>query len=94
MATTATNITDARKNLKRLTDDVVDYNEHVIITKPKNRNVVIMSESEFRSWQETLYILSSDENRKALDKSIDQMNRGDFKTLSFEDWRQATDEDW
>lgn len=93
MATTATNITDARKNLKRLTDDVVDYNEHVIITKPKNRNVVIMSESEFRSWQETLYILSSDENRKALDKSIDQMNRGDFKTLSLEDWRQATDED-
>jgi len=93
MATTATNITDARKNLKSLTDDVVDYNEHVIITKPKNRNVVLMSESEFRSWQETLYILDSDENRKALDKSIDQMNSGNLKTLSFEDWRQSIDED-
>ncbi|NLR09032.1 MULTISPECIES: type II toxin-antitoxin system Phd/YefM family antitoxin [Lactobacillaceae] len=92
MATTATNITDARKNLKSLTDDVVDYNEHVIITKPKNRNVVLMSESEFRSWQETLYILGSNENRKALDKSIDQMNSGHLKTLSVEDWRHAVDE--
>lgn len=93
MATTATNITDARKNLKSLTDDVVDYNEHVIITKPKNRNVVLMSESEFQSWQETLYILNYDENRKALDKSIDQLNSGNLKTLSFEDWRKITDED-
>lgn len=92
MTTTATNITDARKNLKSLTDDVVDYNEHVIITKPQNRNVVLVSESEFQSWQETLYILDSDENRKALDKSIDQMNSGNLKTLSFEDWRQSVDE--
>ncbi|WP_258115387.1 type II toxin-antitoxin system Phd/YefM family antitoxin [Levilactobacillus yiduensis] len=92
MVTTATNITDAQKNLKSLTDDVIDYNEYVIITKPQNRNVVLMSESEFRSWQETLYILDSDENRQALDQSIDQMSSGNFKTLSFEDWRQSIDE--
>lgn len=93
MATTATNITDARKNLKKITDDVVDYNDHIIITKPKNKNVVLMSEDEFRSWKETLYILESNENRKALDKSIDQLERGHVKTLSAEDWQRMTHED-
>lgn len=93
MVMTAINIADAQKNLKSLTDDVVDYNEYIIITKPQNRNVVLMPESEFQSWQETLYILDSDENRKALDKSIDQMNGSHVKTLSFEDWQPAIKED-
>lgn len=93
MATTATSITEARKNLKALTDDVVDYNDHVIITKPKNKNVVVMSESEFRSWQETLYLLKSEANQQALDKSINQMKRGQVKTLSAEEWRKLADEE-
>ncbi|MFC6181174.1 type II toxin-antitoxin system Phd/YefM family antitoxin [Lactiplantibacillus daowaiensis] len=93
MATTATNITDARKNLKTITDDVVNYNEHIIITKPKNKNVVLMSEREFRSWEETLYLLKSDENRQALDKSIDQMKNGKVKTLSAEEWRNLANEE-
>ena len=52
MAISATNITDARNNLKKITDDVAEYDDQVIITKPKNKNVVVMSESEFNSWQE------------------------------------------
>ncbi|MCH5464847.1 type II toxin-antitoxin system Phd/YefM family antitoxin [Levilactobacillus tujiorum] len=93
MTIAATNIKDARKNLKSLTDDVVDYNEYVIITKPKNRNVVLMSEAEFRSWQETLYILSADENCKALGRSMDQVSSGHIKTWSLKEWRQAINED-
>lgn len=57
IATTATSISEARKNLKKITDDVVDYDDHVIITKPKNRKVVIMSEKEYKSWKETMYLL-------------------------------------
>lgn len=47
MTTTATTLSDAIKNLEKITNDVVDYDDHVIITKPQNRNVVIISEEEF-----------------------------------------------
>ena len=88
MAMTVINITDARKNLDSLTDDVVDSQDHVIVTKPRNRNVVIMSEDEFNSWQETLYLLESAANHHALDTSIDQMLAGDTKTLSKSEWQK------
>lgn len=93
MATTATNISEARKNLKKLTDDVVDYDDHVIITKPKNRNVVIMSEKEYQSWKETMYLLGTEANRKNLDESIGQLNNSKIKTLSKEEWDKLSDED-
>ncbi len=93
MATTATNISEARKNLKKLTDDVVDYDDQVIITKPKNRNVVIMSEKEYQSWKETMYLLGTEANRKNLDESIGQLNNSKIKTLSKEEWDKLSDED-
>ncbi|KRK91882.1 type II toxin-antitoxin system Phd/YefM family antitoxin [Companilactobacillus futsaii] len=92
MATTATNISEARKNLKKLTDDVVDYDDHVIITKPKNRNVVIMSEKEYQSWKETMYLLGTEANRKNLDESLEQLNRGNLKTISKEEWDKLSNE--
>ncbi|GEO63887.1 type II toxin-antitoxin system Phd/YefM family antitoxin [Companilactobacillus nantensis] len=72
MATTAIYISELGKNLKKITDDVVNYDDYVIITKPKNRNVVLMSEKEFNSWKETLYLLETEANRAALDESIPQ----------------------
>ncbi|WP_119317565.1 type II toxin-antitoxin system Phd/YefM family antitoxin [Companilactobacillus formosensis] len=73
MTTTATTLSEARKNLKKITDDVADFDDHVIITKPKNRNVVIISEKEFQSWQETMYLLGTEANRKNLDESLNQL---------------------
>lgn len=48
------------------------------------------SKNEFHSSKETRYILDSVENRKALDKSIDQLKSGHVKTLSFKDWQRMT----
>lgn len=93
MATTATSISEARKNLKKITDDVVDYDDHVIITKPKNRNVVIMSEKEYESWKETMYLFGTQANRKDLDESLNQLRRSDLKTLSKEEWDKLSHED-
>lgn len=70
MATTAIDISEVGKNLKEITDDVVNYDDYVIITKPKSRNVVLMSEKEFNSWKETLYLLETEANRAVLDESI------------------------
>ena len=73
MTTTATTLSEAKKNLKKITDDVADFDDHVIITKPKNRNVVIISEKEFQSWKETFYLLGTEANRKNLDESLNQL---------------------
>ena len=88
MAMTPISITDARKNLDSLTDDVVDSQDYVIVTKPHNHNVVIMSEDEFNSWQETLYLLESSANHHALETSINQMLAGNTKTLSKSEWQK------
>ncbi|MCW3778823.1 type II toxin-antitoxin system Phd/YefM family antitoxin [Levilactobacillus namurensis] len=94
MATTAINISDARKNLKKLTDDVVDFDDHVIITKPQNRNVVVMSEKEYQSWQETLYLLSSEANRQNLEESMNQIKNQQIKSLTKEKWDRLSHEDY
>lgn len=92
MAISATNITDARNNLKKITDDVAEYDDQVIITKPKNKNVVVMSESEFNSWQETLYLFSSETNQVALQKSFKQAETGQVKALTPEEWNRLSHE--
>lgn len=92
MAITATNISEARKNFKKITDDVVDYNDHVIITEPRNRNVVIMSEKEYKSWKETIYLFGTESNRKNLDESLYQLGRDNLKTLSKEAWDKLSHE--
>lgn len=94
MATTATNISDARKNLKRLTDDVVNFDDHLIITKPQNRNVVVISEKEYQSWQETLYLLGTENNRQQIEKSISEIKNRSVKRLSKEEWDKLSHEDY
>ncbi|WP_338216458.1 type II toxin-antitoxin system Phd/YefM family antitoxin [Companilactobacillus muriivasis] len=88
MATRAVDISEIGKNFKQWTDDVVDYDDYVIITKPHNRNVVMMSENEFDSWRETLYLLGTEANRKALDESAQQVK--DIKLISKEEWDSGT----
>ena len=48
----ATSSNEFRKNFKKYTDDVVDYQDAVIVTRPKNRNVVVISEDEYNSLRE------------------------------------------
>ena len=40
-------------------------------------DVVVMSESEFNAWKETIYLMSTPNNAKRLLESIVQAERGD-----------------
>lgn len=90
MSMTKVSFGEARKNFKQLTDKVADQHEQVMITQDEGRNVVLISEAEFRSWQETYHLLASDKNRHALDQSLDQLQTGRVKTWSFEDWQRQS----
>lgn len=50
-------VTDARAQFYRLLDEVTESNEPIVITGERS-NAVLMSEGDWRSVQETLYLLS------------------------------------
>ena len=68
----------------------------VLVTRPEKKNVVLLSEKEYNSWQETNYLLSTKANREALAKGMDD-KRGSAldrakKLLSVSDWANSPKE--
>ena len=53
-----TSVTALRKNLYKTIESVTQYDEAVTVTS-KSGNVVILSESEYNSMVETLYLMSA-----------------------------------
>jgi antitoxin YefM len=70
------NFSDARKHLKEVLDRVVDDADITIITRRDADDVVLMSLSEYNSWKETEYLLSSPANARRLRESIAQLDAG------------------
>lgn len=52
-----TNISNFRKNLFELTEQIINYNEPLTVTS-KSGNVVVMSEEEYRGIIETIHLSS------------------------------------
>ncbi|WP_026451947.1 type II toxin-antitoxin system Phd/YefM family antitoxin [Aequorivita capsosiphonis] len=75
-----TNATDLRKNLKEKLDKVSEDKQTLIVHRSGQEDVVMVSMSEYNSWKETLYLLSTKANRKNLEASIAEMKSG--KTLA------------
>ncbi|MBQ3646681.1 MAG: type II toxin-antitoxin system Phd/YefM family antitoxin [Synergistaceae bacterium] len=55
---TATTLTVAQKNLGQLMSDVNDSSTPVIIVNDNGKNAVLISEDDWNSLQETLYLYS------------------------------------
>ena len=54
---TNTNITNFRKDIYNLLEQTIKYNEPINIST-KNGNAVVLSEEDYNSLMETLYIMS------------------------------------
>ncbi len=67
---------DARAHFKDVCSRAVDDQDSLLITRRDAENVVLMPQSLFESWQETIYLLKSPENAKMLAKSIQQHQAG------------------
>ncbi|HET6635517.1 MAG TPA: type II toxin-antitoxin system prevent-host-death family antitoxin [Streptomyces sp.] len=66
---------EARKNLFPLIEKVNDDRAPIHITS-RNGNAVLLSEEDFTSWQETIYLLRSPANARRLAESIAEAERG------------------
>ena len=55
---TVMNVTNARKNLYKLIDEVNNSSTSVTITNSKGGNAVLMSEEDYNALQETIYLYS------------------------------------
>ena len=83
----AITVSNFRSKLKKHLDEVIENSEIIMI--PRNNNeedaIVIMSIGEYNSMKETEYLLQSETNRKRLQKSLQQANKGKTKQINVED---------
>ncbi len=76
-ATDSLSFSEARANLKAVMDKVVADRAPVAITRQRGESVVMISQSEWNSVEETLYLLQSPANAKELLEAIRGLNAGE-----------------
>lgn len=62
--------------MKAYLERVFDMGVPLFITRPKGRDVVVLSKSEYDSMQETFHLLKSPKNAERLLKAIEQDKSG------------------
>lgn len=67
---------NARNNLKAVFDRVVADHAPIKITRQRGEGVVVISERDWESIEETLYLLSSPRNAERLLNSIKELDAG------------------
>ncbi|GLX21154.1 type II toxin-antitoxin system Phd/YefM family antitoxin [Streptomyces lavendulae] len=68
---------DAQRRFCTLIRQVNEEHVPVEVTSREHGNVVIMSAEDFRSWQETVYLLRSPRNAQILMESIAELDGED-----------------
>lgn len=75
----ALSYSEIRKNLKTHFDSVCTEHLPLLVTRKRGENVVIISEEDYRSLEETAYLSRSHKNLKRL---LEALNRKEGKSLS------------
>jgi antitoxin YefM len=78
-------LTEARKDLSKIVDEVSAAHEHVVITKQGKPEAVVLSADEFESWQETLEIMADKKAMAAIARAERDIKAGRIR--SWEDVR-------
>ncbi len=68
--------TEAREKLSDLIEKVCEDHDPLIITKRRDRAVVMMSLEDYESLKETTYLLRSPRNARRLLESIKELEEG------------------
>lgn len=76
---------NARKNFRSLIDKVNDDSDVIIITTKENKNAVLLAEDDYNSMVESLYLISQPANARHLEESIQQLNAGENRKVTFDE---------
>jgi len=68
----------ARNNLRGIINDVCDNFEEFMITTKEKQTAVLISQDEYNSMKETIYLLSSKNNRDRLLDAVDEIESAKF----------------
>ena len=71
---TTVSYTDIRKNLKSSFDKAAKEHEPILVKRRNGENIVIVSQEDYESLEETAYLLKSPENAKRLIEAIKRKN--------------------
>jgi len=71
-----TSFTVFRQNMKAYFEKVFNMGVPLFITRPKGRDLVLMSKSDYLSMQETFHLLKSPKNAERLLKAVEQDKAG------------------
>ena len=83
---TTTTMRELRANMKAYFDAVDNDKDILIVPRQGEKEaIVIMTLSEYNSIVETEYLLSSDENRRVLEKSMEELEEGKITEFRMED---------
>jgi antitoxin YefM len=73
----AISYSEARENLKSVIDQTIADRAPIAITRQRGEGAVLVSESDWASIEETLYLLRSPKNAARLLGAIERLNAGE-----------------
>ena len=76
---TAITVNEAKENLERIINEVLEKDEPAILRTDSGEQVVVLPLDDFNSWKETIYLLSNPANAEHLRKSIEEARSGQIE---------------
>ncbi|HLD76693.1 MAG TPA: type II toxin-antitoxin system prevent-host-death family antitoxin [Rickettsiales bacterium] len=71
--------TELKNNLTKTMDSVLEDHVPVIITRGSKEPVVMISFADFNACEETMYLLKDSNNRQRLLKSVENIEKRNYK---------------
>lgn len=79
------NFSEARNNLKRVIDGVVEDADYAVISRRNDADAVLMSLDTFNGLMETVHLLKTPANAAHLARSIKQLRKGKARARALVD---------
>jgi antitoxin YefM len=71
-------------SISAIMDNIENNDIEYRITRKNHKNLILLTEDNYNSMQETLYLLSSPVNAERLSRSIEQVKNGKFVEMDLE----------
>lgn len=78
--------TSLRQNMSSIFNEVEQDRVAVQITRKNHKNLVILTEEDYSSINETLYLLSNPVNASKITEGIEQVRKGIFVEVNLDDF--------